>query len=92
MTASTAFARRASNTATYQAPASGSIRPNLKPGDREGSDRSMGTVRMDAFIGRGHPEDHTSQGQRRGESNAQDVIIGKGLFGESLEVDPFEEF
>lgn len=92
MTASNVFARRASNTATYQAPANGSIRPNLKTGDREGSDRSVGTVRMDAFIGRGLAVDHTSQAKRREGSNAQDVMTGKGMFGESLEVDPFEEF
>ena len=92
MTASTVFARRASNTATYQAPASGALRPNLKTGEREGSDRSIGTVRMDAFIGRGRPDDHKSQGKRRGESNTQGVMTGKGLLGESLEVDPFEEF
>lgn len=91
-TASTVFARRASNTATYQAPANGSIRPNLKTGDREGSDRSIGTVRMDAFIGRGLAVDHTSQGKRSGGSNVRDVMTGKGMFGESLEVDPFEEF
>jgi hypothetical protein len=95
MTASTVFARRASNTATYQAPASGSIRPDLRPGNREGSDRSIGstgTVRMAAFIGKGRPEDHTSQGRRRGEGNTQDVMTGKGMFGDSQEVDPFEEF
>jgi len=92
MTASTVFARRASNTATYQASFNGSVRPNLKTGDREGSDRSIGTVRMDAFIGRGLAVDHTSQGKRSGGSNAQDVMTGKGMFGESLEVDPFEEF
>lgn len=92
MTASTVFARRASNTATYQVPASGSIRPNLVTADREGSDRSIGTVRMDAFIGRGRPEDQTSQGMRRKGSNTQEVMAGKGMFGGSLEVDPFEEF
>jgi hypothetical protein len=90
--ASTVFARRASNTATYQAPNSGSIRPDLRPGDREGSDRSIGTVRMAAFVGKGRPEDHTSQGKRMGGSNTSNAMTGKGLFGESLEVDPFEEF
>jgi hypothetical protein len=90
MAASTVFARRASNTATYQAPTSGSIRPDLRPGDREGSDRSIGTVRMAAFIGKGRPED--SQGKRREGSNTPNAMTGKGLFGESLEVDPFEEF
>ena len=92
ITAATVFARRASNTATYQAPVSGSIRLNLVTGDREGSDRSIGTVRMDAFIGRGRPEDQTSQDKRRGGSNVHDLMTGRGMFGESLEVDPFEEF
>ena len=82
MTASSVFARRASNTATYQTSASGPARPNLRPGDRDGSDRSIGTVRMDAFIGQG-----------RGDGNTRDMMTGKGyVFGESLEVDPFEEF
>ncbi|CAD0094968.1 unnamed protein product [Aureobasidium mustum] len=76
------FARRSSNTATYQTSASGPTRPNLRPGDRDGSDRSIGTVRMDAFIGQG-----------RGDNNTRDMMTGKGyIFGESLEVDPFEEF
>ncbi|KAH0265183.1 hypothetical protein KCU91_g11589, partial [Aureobasidium melanogenum] len=93
MTASSAFARRASNTATYQTSASGPTRPLLRPGDRDGSDRSIGTVRMDAFIGQGLSENQTSQGRRRGGSSTRDVMTGKGyMFGESLEVDPFEEF
>ncbi|KAH0345204.1 hypothetical protein KCU81_g4389, partial [Aureobasidium melanogenum] len=93
MTASSAFARRASNTATYQTSAGGPARPILKPSDRDGSDRSIGTVRMDAFIGQGLPENQTSQSRRRGDSNTRDVLTGKGyMFGESLEVDPFEEF
>ncbi|KAI4722429.1 hypothetical protein E4T48_01234 [Aureobasidium sp. EXF-10727] len=84
--ASTVFARRASNTATYQTSASGPTRPNLRPGDRESSDRSTRTVRMDACIGRQHPGDYTSQSRRMGENTTLD------MFGEGMEVDPFEEF
>ncbi|KAI5210153.1 hypothetical protein E4T39_00565 [Aureobasidium subglaciale] len=90
MPVSTVFARRASNTAAYQPSANSSARPSLKSGDRKSS---VGTVRMDAFIGQNRVEDHTSQGRRRGESTTQDMMAGKGcMFGESLDVDPFEEF
>ncbi|KAI5235219.1 hypothetical protein E4T43_09420 [Aureobasidium subglaciale] len=90
MTVSAVFARRASNTAAYQPSANSSARPSLKSGDRKSS---VGTVRMDAFIGQNRVEDHTSQGRRRGESTTQDMMAGKGyMFGESLEVGPFEEF
>lgn len=93
ITASSVFARRASNTATYQTSAGGSSRPILRPSDRDGSDRSIGTVRMDAFIGQGLPENQKSQGRRRGDSSTRDAMTSKGyMFGESLEVDPFEEF
>ncbi|KAK6006759.1 hypothetical protein QM012_005767 [Aureobasidium pullulans] len=93
MTASSVFARRASNTATYQVSASGSARPVLRPSDRDGSDRSIGTVRMDAFIGQGLPENQTSQGRSRGDSRTRDAMTGKGyMFRESLDADPFEEF
>lgn len=93
MTASSVFARRASNTATYQTSASGPTRPILRPGDRDGSDRSIGTVRMDAFIGQGLSENQMSQGRRRDDSNTRGTMTGKGyMFSGSLEVDPFEEF
>lgn len=94
ITASSVFARRASNAATLQPTSNGPpARPSLRPGDRKSS---IGTVRMDAFIGhQGHSVDKTSQARRRGDSStaAQDMMAGKGyMFGENLEVDPFEEF
>ncbi|THW58595.1 hypothetical protein D6D20_07113 [Aureobasidium pullulans] len=91
MTASSAFARRASNTATLQPTVNAPARPSLRPSDRKSS---IGTVRMDAFIShQGYSVDQTSQARRRGDGSTQDMMAGKGyMFGENLEVDPFEEF
>lgn len=100
MTASSVFAHRASNTTSYRSPADSSTKSSVKgTGERSSYFEAVGTMRMDAFMGHGRYEDHSSQQsdarrdhRRRDEGTMQDTMAGKGyMFGES-EVDPFDEF